>query len=338
MQMLRGVQNKPGVWGLKRLLERRCCGKWNKLKVHEGIGVSKIYQRRKALKNCVIFDGKSDKYKRKDNNLYATMSDYSQSLVNSKVIKTEFATITTSADKHTFEGCTTGYTIKKAATGFVFSCWANPKAVEDGHVNGLKLLIPYGTHGLDKSIEFSSNFAINCTYAVKIATFALGSYDEEWKESSDKVRVLRHSTNKYTHISDNRRTGMVKTALEIVKEGIEEGKTFGQVFDEMKQAGASSEEEAEYAGEVWWSDFADQHESCYNTISAAVAALFQSDAVNNFEADAVISGTEDVTAGKNENGKYTVIWGIGSGVGGWTTLADALVINDWWLDFNHGSV
>lgn len=93
---------------------------------------------------------------------------------------------------YTFTGKTTGYSIKKASTGFVFECWANEKARKQGHVDGLRLLVPYGTWGFEHDTDFTSEYNGVSSNGGKLATYALSFYDEAIKGVGTYVKVLRH--------------------------------------------------------------------------------------------------------------------------------------------------
>lgn len=130
-------------------------------------------------------------------------------------------------------------------------------------------------------------------------------------------------------------------AIDIIKSGIDNGKTFAEGITDMTAHSAYDEIDREYTGEVQFLEFETHHASHFGTLSAAIANLFHGDDCDNelvrmgYELDDVVTGDVSVTIDYDKKKGYAILWGHGTDAGRWTTLECALTVEDWWEDANE---
>lgn len=116
-----------------------------------------------------------------------------------------------------------------------------------------------------------------------------------------------------------------KFANDIVLESIKSGKTVKEICEELEREGCFLEIAEEYAGYEYLHC---QTYRVYNTLSAAIAAEFNSDRFQDTHCDNdILDGTEDVSALLCERG-YFFSFSTLSG-GAFTTLDGALNESNW---------
>ena len=67
----------------------------------------------------------------------------------------------------------------------------------------MRLLIPYGTFGVNREIEWEGMATDELTFGELLVSSALGSYDPRTKQATNGVRLMKHPSINKTGDSSN---------------------------------------------------------------------------------------------------------------------------------------